>query len=158
MRLAVTGHRPDKLGGFSPFNPIKTRVVVAARAYLLRLYEANPDDLVVYTGMALGVDQWVAQICLDLHISYIACVPHDGQESIWRKDAQEYYQFLRRHAKSVIVVSPGPYKPWKMQRRNEYMVDNGDRLLAVWNGSSGGTANCVRYAFEKERVVDRLDW
>lgn len=33
-----------------------------------------------------------------------------------------------------------------MQKRNEYMVNLADKVIAVWGGSSGGTANCVRYA------------
>ncbi len=33
-----------------------------------------------------------------------------------------------------------------MQVRNEYMVDRADLVLALWNGTPGGTGNCVRYA------------
>jgi uncharacterized phage-like protein YoqJ len=33
-----------------------------------------------------------------------------------------------------------------MQKRNEYMVDNSDIVIAVWDGSKGGTYNCVKYA------------
>jgi len=33
-----------------------------------------------------------------------------------------------------------------MQKRNEYMVDNADIVIAVWDGTKGGTCNCVRYA------------
>ena len=34
----------------------------------------------------------------------------------------------------------------KMQTRNEWMVNHCDKLIAVWNGSDGGTGNCVNYA------------
>ena len=44
-----------------------------------------------------------------------------------------------------------------MQRRNEYMVDKADTLIAVWNGTSGGTANCVKYAKKKGVDIVRLD-
>lgn len=42
-----------------------------------------------------------------------------------------------------------------MQKRNEYMTDNSDIVIAVWDGSKGGTANCVRYAkkLNKEIIV-----
>lgn len=33
-----------------------------------------------------------------------------------------------------------------MQKRNEYMVDLADIVIAVWDGSASGTGNCVRYA------------
>lgn len=38
------------------------------------------------------------------------------------------------------------YYPEIMQKRNILVVDSVDKLLAVWNGTSGGTANCVSYA------------
>lgn len=40
----------------------------------------------------------------------------------------------------------GRYNPYKLQIRNEYMVDNADVVIAVWDGSKGGTCNCVNYA------------
>ena len=46
----------------------------------------------------------------------------------------------------VKLVSDEEYKPWLMQKRNEYMVDLSDKVAAVWDGSKGGTGNCVRYA------------
>ena len=41
-----------------------------------------------------------------------------------------------------------------MPTRNEYMVDLADKIIAVWDGSNGGTANCVKYA---EKVSADLD-
>jgi len=38
------------------------------------------------------------------------------------------------------------YYPAKMQKRNEYMVDNSNIVIAVWDGTKGGTYNCVKYA------------
>ncbi|WP_188052008.1 hypothetical protein [Azospirillum sp. Sh1] len=43
-----------------------------------------------------------------------------------------------------------------MNTRNEWMVDHSDRLLALWDGSQGGTANCVRYARGLGRPIDNL--
>ena len=37
-----------------------------------------------------------------------------------------------------------------MQKRNEFMVDNSDLVVAVWNGTSGGTANCLAYMILKD--------
>lgn len=33
-----------------------------------------------------------------------------------------------------------------MQKRNEWMVDRIDELLAIYNGTPGGTKNCIDYA------------
>jgi uncharacterized phage-like protein YoqJ len=37
-----------------------------------------------------------------------------------------------------------------MQKRNEYIVDNSSLLLSLWDGTSGGTKNCLDYAKKKE--------
>lgn len=36
------------------------------------------------------------------------------------------------------------------------MVDNSNAVLALWNGSEGGTGNCVRYAKEKNKKIFQL--
>ena len=68
---------------------------------------------------------------------------------------------MLKRAKSVVFVSEPPYSAEKMQIRNRYMVDwLGDStglLIAVWDGSPGGTANCVNYAKLKCRPILRID-
>ena len=44
-----------------------------------------------------------------------------------------------------------------MQKRNEYMVDNSDYVIAVWNGKPSGTENTVKYANKKNKVVLLVD-
>ncbi|MGN1099694.1 MAG: DUF1273 domain-containing protein, partial [Christensenellales bacterium] len=45
-----------------------------------------------------------------------------------------------------------------MQKRNEYMVDESDMLLAVWNGiEKGGTFNTVAYARKKGIGIEIID-
>ena len=139
MKLAFTGHRPNKLGGYS--ETVFTRLVALASA-TLRFYQPE----LVYTGMALGWDQAVAQACIETGIPFIACVPFSGQEGKWPDDSQRRFRDLIAKAQEVVVVSEGGYSAAKMQVRNEYMVDHADQLLALWDGTSGGTANCVEYA------------
>ena len=41
-----------------------------------------------------------------------------------------------------------------MQKRNMYMVDRADLVLAIWNGEEkGGTWNTIRYARKKEKAL-----
>jgi len=149
----VTGHRPDKLGGWDPLHPVVGRVKQALRAALI---ETWPSYLI--TGMALGVDQWAAQEALELGIPFVAALPCDGMEQQWPLPSQERFRELLTKARQTVIVSPGPYKPWKMQRRNEFVVNGCEVLLAVWDGSSGGTKNCLDYAREKNRTIKYLDW
>lgn len=138
MNLAGTGHRPEKLGGYTA--AVAERLFDLARAVLVR--EAPTK---VISGMALGWDTALALAALDLGIPLLAAVPFAGQERKWPVPSQEIYRAIIARAE-VVVVCEGGYAPWKLQKRNEWMVDNADALIALWDGSSGGTANCVAYA------------
>lgn len=153
MIVGVTGHRPDKLGSWDPEHPVVDRVRRALRSAL-----ATQLPSLLVTGMALGVDQWAAQEAIDLGIPFVAALPCDDFEKAWPPLAQERFHALVRNAKHAIVVRPGPYHEWKLQRRNEFIVDVCATLLAVWDGSRGGTANCVEYAESVGRPVIRLEF
>jgi uncharacterized phage-like protein YoqJ len=43
-----------------------------------------------------------------------------------------------------------------MQLRNIWMVDHADEVWAFWDGSKGGTANCVKYAERVNKPVRNL--
>jgi len=66
-----------------------------------------------------------------------------------------HHMLLKRAARIVHVCEPG-YAAWKMQRRNEAMVDACTHVLALWDGSSGGTENCVKYAEKKRKPIINL--
>lgn len=136
---SFTGHRPDKLGGYSP----------AVTDRLIALGERALRDLGVteaIVGMALGWDMAVAQAAINLQIPFVAAVPFEGQESRWPDASQLRFRELLAQAARVVIVSSGGYSPRKMHTRNEWMVDNSQRLVALHDGSSGGTGSCVKYA------------
>jgi len=151
MILFGTGHRPNKLGGYGPWrdNPLMRALLDELRTWLTAL---GPTKVI--SGMAQGFDWAFAVAAYDVGIPFIAAVPCDGQSSPWPKEARAKYDRLLSLAAEVVVVSPGPYAPWKMQRRNEWMVTRGDRGLACWDGSPGGTANCIAYARSVGKPVE----
>jgi len=151
--VAFSGHRPDKLGGWDPLHPCIARIRKALRDELAREW---PHEAIC--GMALGFDTWAAETCVELDIPFTAALPCDGMEQVWPLPSQERWRLLLSKAKTIHVVSPGPYKPWKLQRRNEWMVDNCTKLITAFDGSPGGTYNCLAYAAEVQRTVKRLEW
>lgn len=150
MIIAATGHRPEKLGGYG--EEAAARLYRGARRYL----QAQTGVEKVISGMALGWDTAWAEAARALGIPYIAAVPFVGQELRWQEDAQEKYHSLLKCAESVVIVCDGGYHPAKMQRRNCWMVERCDKLAALWDGSPGGTANCVRWAIEIGKPVENL--
>ena len=157
MRVAFTGHRPDKLGNYVPNSEPERCVRGSLTAYLTELQETQLT-LSAIIGMALGFDQWAAEICIELSIPFTAAVPFVGQESRWSYFSKQHYQKLLKAASDVVVVCEGDYRPFKLQKRNEWMIDRCDELIAAWDGSNGGTANCVRYARSIDRRIKYLEW
>jgi uncharacterized phage-like protein YoqJ len=136
--IAGTGHRPNKLTAHVALPKLHefATMVLASKFKPTR----------VISGMAVGWDIALAEAALGLGIPFVAAVPFRGQESAWPQDAQRRYGSLLGLAAEVVYVCEPGYEAWKYQRRNEFMVDQCDVLFALWNGSPGGTANCVRYA------------
>ena len=143
--IAGTGHRPNKLGGYG--DVAEERLSQFA---LTELRALQPDVLI--SGMALGWDQAIANAALTLGIPLHCYVPFEGHPNLWPPRSQRRYARILSRAALVRVCSPGGFMPTKMQFRNRCMVDDCTMLLALWNGSDGGTANCVAYA----RSVGRL--
>lgn len=149
MIIAATGHRPNKLGGYG--SDVKERLFVLACYYLKH---SRPSYTV--SGMALGWDMAWAKASIECRVPFIAAVPFAGQESQWPHELQHEYHKILKHAFNVTIVCPGGYAPWKMQKRNEWMVEGADRIAALWDGSRGGTSNCVNYAIRRGKPIDNL--
>jgi uncharacterized phage-like protein YoqJ len=149
MIIGVTGHRPDKCGGFS--DDVLIRMISVARSYL------EPRKVIkLISGMAVGWDTACAIAALKLGIPLVAAIPFDGQDMRWPKEARERYRHLCGRAGEVVRVCEGGYAAWKLQKRNEWVVDESQWMLALWDGSAGGTGNCVAYAEKVGREWDNL--
>lgn len=140
MKIAGTGHRPNKLGGYNNESFLKL-INIAENA----LKQMDVDEVI--SGMALGWDMALAQAAVNLNIPFTAAVPFNGYELMWQDKSKKYYYKLLTKAKRIEYICDDGYSPEKMQIRNEWMVNNCDVILTMYNGdTSGGTYNCVRYA------------
>lgn len=74
----------------------------------------------------------------------------DGFVSLSIVETSGNYSFV---VKSTNESYSQEYKPYLLRKRNVYMVDNSESVLAVWDGTCGGTANCVEYAYKSEKQV-----
>jgi uncharacterized phage-like protein YoqJ len=148
--VALTGHRPHKLNNeYDRSGPVSSYIKDEIYKFL-RMFE--PETVI--SGMALGCDTMIAEIALqeDYVKKLIAAIPFVGQESRWPPNSQDQYRAILADPKvEKVIVCEGGYSASKMQIRNKWMVDNCDSLIAVWDGSPGGTANCVQYAIDVDR-------
>jgi len=154
--IALTGHRPNKLPnketGYKLPNPTYIHVCQQIEK---TLKELKPEKVI--SGMALGCDMWFANIAHKLGIPFIAAVPFLGQEKAWPEQSQKTYHKLLKLACEVVIVCEGGYAPAKMQIRNEWMCNHCDILIAVWDGTPGGTGNCVNFAKSVNKNIVFID-
>lgn len=154
MIIAVTGHRPPKIGNeWDGVGPVSD----AIRAELTRIIEKyNPERIL--SGMALGVDMLWAEVGIAMGVTVVACIPCKDQEKVWRPDSRaRYHAILNDPHVTQVLVSQDPYRLDLMDLRNRWMVDNSHLLVSVWDGSRGGTANCVEYANQVKRPILAVD-
>lgn len=156
MKIMITGHRPNALGGYG-MNPIQLWAREKIAQTLKEIKKKYPDVEAI-TGMALGVDQWWAIEAHDQNIPFHAYLPFDGQERQWPLKAQEGWQNILNWAESKTTVCSGGYAAYKMQKRNAAMVDAATVCVAVWNGQTrGGTYNCIQYITLMQKPLYIID-
>lgn len=140
MIVAGTGHRPDKLGGYD--ESIRQELIGFAQ-HVIGLLRPR----VVISGMALGWDQALAHAALERRVELWAYVPFEGQESRWPRRAQREYHGILRAAAKTKIISAGGYSPEAMHARNAAMVEDADKMLALYDGKrGGGTFDCLLLA------------
>lgn len=173
--FSFTGHRSDQLGGYNMRNPImlqlKEVLLVEIEAAILAGFNC------FLTGGALGTDQaafWCVEILKKKypHIKNHLAIPYREFGHNWEPEDQEWLGKMKLRADSLVYVDEipkyqkdhsvpiGKHSNYKLQVRNEYLVDYGVYLLSVWNGiKKRGTWNCINYAYKQNHLeaIVRLD-
>jgi len=118
----------------------------------------TPDNLpcvpVALSGMALGVDTDAVKVWIEMAgkgPAVVAVVPFPGQENRWPKPSRTLYQeLLRDWVVGTVYVSKVPPKDdaearRMMLARDEWLCCAADEMIAVYDGSSGGTSHTYNY-------------
>lgn len=158
MKIAITGHRPHKLQNDYKLESLLVQDIKAKIIGIINnINETDNKVELVICGMALGIDTLFAKIAIELNLPLLAAIPFKGQELHWPVHSQNlYHAILSTYSKcTTYIVSEGGYAGFKMQKRNIWMVDQlkpetSDMLISVWDGSEGGTKNCIEYAATKK--------
>lgn len=141
--VAITGHRPGGLGD--------PEWVKDALRYAFAAVGATK----VIQGMAEGADLISAGVAWKMDIPFVAARPWTGHGA-----NTPMYQWALRNAEHVEVLNPSKSFPGNaaFHIRNEWMVNHGDIVVAVWNGSyKGGTAAAVKYARKVGKRIFIID-
>ncbi|MEG0934951.1 MAG: SLOG family protein [Clostridia bacterium] len=86
------------------------------------------------------------------HITLESAIPCESQAVKWKNAQQARYFEIASHCDKETMLQR-QYTPDCMQKRNRYMVDSSQFVLAVWAGRPGGTGSTVRYARQLGRRI-----
>ncbi len=154
MKLAFTGHRPEKLPwGSDERDPrceaLKQQLLDAVRTAAGEGYDT------FLCGMARGCDTYFAEAVLSLGLRLEAYLPCPTQADRWSEEDKARQTGLLLQCSAVYMVEPN-YSKGCMLRRNRVMVDGCDALLTVYDGSPGGTGATIEYAGRQGREIRSL--
>jgi len=155
-----TGHRPEKLPWTKEEYPLRAQELENRLFDILQvLYGVGIRHLIC--GMARGCDMIFLKAAFRLReehedVTIEAAIPCEGQAERWTKaERAEYYRFVSEC--DVETVLQGEMDETCMLRRNRYMVDHSCILIAVYDGSRGGTMHTVHYAEKQDLEILRLE-
>ena len=155
--VCFTGHRPQSLAfGFDEDDERCIKLKGAIRSKIIRLIEECYASYFI-SGMAIGIDIFAAEIVLELKSQYpqikLECaIPCENQSIKWNERIRDrYFSIIEKSDLETMLQTQ--YTTDCMQKRNEYMVDKSDIILAIWNGKGSGTGSTVKYAKAQGKEV-----
>ena len=148
-RCAFTGYRPQKMPfGSDESDPRCVDFKARLRSTIEDLIGQRYAHFI--SGGAMGMDTYAAEIVLDLKEKYPWIIlemvsPFDAQAAKWPPEQRARHD--RLFALADITTATGhAYGKGCMYRRNHYLIDNADLLVAAYDGQPGGTAMTCEYA------------
>jgi hypothetical protein len=105
--VSFTGHRPERLGGYDRHHPTNQIVRNWLREVIQRLQKEGYEEFIC--GGALGIDQWAADIILELGFKLVLAIPYEDYGSNWPDESQKCLAEQRAKASRVVMVCKGGY-------------------------------------------------
>lgn len=161
IHIGFTGHRPNKLGGYDLSAKGYQLLQEDLETYIKRNLDVF-DVVVGHSGLALGGDTIWSKAILSMkekhpgRVLLHAEIPMMEQADAWFKQSDIDFwheQVEQADFKSVYGSLAGQSDSERkklaakfLNIRNEGMLDHSTVLLALHDGTSGGTGNAVAYA------------
>lgn len=155
-----TGHRPSQLPwGYNEYGIRFKFFKFRLKRVIMKCIKQNYKHFI--SGMALGVDIIAAEIVLELKshhpdITLECALPCKNQSEKWNDESILRYINVLSLADKVTLVSESLYFNGCMAKRNRYMINHSNRIIAIYNGKKhGGTYQTINMAkiANKEIVI-----
>ena len=155
-----TGHRPEKLPwGTDERDPRCLALKRSISRELERLYLRGWRHFI--SGMAQGADLYFVEAALALKEKYPdltveGAVPCPTQADRWPEEERRRWRRALDACDLETLVQQN-YDRFCMHRRDRYMVDRSSAILAVFDGTPGGTMYTLNYAMKEQLDILLLD-
>lgn len=171
--VCFTGPRPHKLAGFAKeaYQP----VIDTTMQFCKKLYQVGAKQFI--SGGAQGFDMLAFETVDKLksmypdikNVLYIPFTDYDKYFTDYGLFSKNYVRNLFAKADEVKYVSQSDNLDREMaaillNKRNEAMVDDSDIVIALYPDGSwltaehSGTANCMRYAKQKDKMIYQIKY
>ena len=152
-----TGYRPHKLPFDSEESPRCKLLKAAISRAVMRAIDDGYSHFIC--GFAPGSDMYFAEAVLEAkkecpHIILESALPCETQANKWREEVRRRYFDLLAKCDKETCISHSCKKDCYL-KRNDYMLNKADRIIAVYDGKRGGTMYTVNRAkrMGKELIV-----
>lgn len=156
--VAFTGHRKERIlqnGNPLVLGQIQLAIIEQVEQLCKQGYKT------FYCGMAEGFDLLAASavtVCKWKYndIRLVAVVPFRNQSARYEPLDKIQYQILLNEADEVVILSESYYRGC-FHRRNDYMINNSDVIVAYWDGIfKGGTFYTIKKAQQDNKQIINL--
>ena len=112
-------------------------------------------------GFDQGADMLFAETIVKLKVMYPyikleSVIPYEDQASKWSETERERYFELLAHCDTETMLQ-AQYASDCLTKRNKYMVNKSDILIAVYNGRLSGAMEAVTYAKLQGKTIFSID-
>jgi len=157
LSCVITGHRPVRFKfKYNEHYKLCIKIKRTLASEIKACYEKGVRRF--WVGGAIGVDTWAAEILLDLKqqetykdIELYVAIPFPDYDAKFDVKQKARCRDILKECTHSIVVSP-TYSSDVYKKRNYYMVDRADFLIAIYDNNKeirSGTGMTVHYAQKK---------
>ena len=159
INIGFTGHRPDKLYGYKrneQWDKLKDKLI----EIITSIASDSNQSIKGIVGGALGFDTeaWYALSTVkhNFDIEIEMAIPFEQQDSKWSTESKDIYNKCKEESDYVTYVDTlkdykvpntvdGMYNSKKLFKRNEYIANNSDILIACVRDMKSGSGHCIKY-------------
>ena len=157
-----TGHRPSKFDfKHNENHPDCIRLKSIIEKEIEKAIIKGYDFFVA--GGAQGTDTWAAEIVLKFkeakypNLKLEIAIPTPEQPNACPSQAKRRYYNILEQADFNTYINEKGYAPYMMIQRNNYMVDKSKLVIALFDGTEGGTKKTYDYALRKNKEIIRIN-